>query len=44
MVVIDLSQHRTAISRLRGEGNQLQEHCTFVGERSDHDMARILSK
>jgi hypothetical protein len=29
---------------LRGEGNHLQEHCIFAGERSDHDMdARIFS-
>ena len=43
--VIDLSQRCNAISCLRGEGNYLQEHCEYIGERSDHDMdARIFSK
>ena len=27
---------------LRGEGNHLQEHCIFVGERSDHGCSNIL--
>jgi hypothetical protein len=43
--VIDLSQRCTAISGIREKGSHLQEHCIFVGERSDHDMdARIFWK